>query len=402
MATRQRRQQGTGTVFQRKDGRWIGRIETGYTPSGNRRTRSVTASTEAEAKVKLKALQAQIIREGVTTASSRATIKTWADTWLEHTQRIVRPSTWASNASAVRRWIVPTIGKVRLDELTPAHVRAVATAIEHAGRTSSTAHRAHVVLVKMLRDATVEGHAVPPRVLLVTAPGSGKSDRDAIPVPDALALLAAAAEQPDGSRWVAALLQGMRQAECLGLTWDAVDLERGTIDVSWQLQALPYLDREAGTFRVPRNYETRHLWRAFHLVRPKSAAGQRLIPLVPWMTAALTQWRDVAPPSPHGLVWPRPDGRPQSAKADALAWVALQDAAQVARWDGTYGRRYVVHEARHTTATLLLEGGVSEAVIIAIMGHSTIVTTRGYQHVSTPLARQALEQIAGRLNLIEL
>jgi len=73
----------------------------------------------------------------------------------------------------------------------------------------------------------------------------------------------------------------MRQAECLGLTWAAVDLDAGTADISWQLQPVPYADRAAGTFRMPRGYDARHLVDAWHLSRPKTARGQRIIPLVP-------------------------------------------------------------------------------------------------------------------------
>jgi len=48
---------------------------------------------------------------------------------------------------------------------------------------------------------------------------------------------------------------------------------------------------------------------------------------------------------------------------------------------------------------LLLEGGVDTEVIKAIMGHSSIAATRGYQYVSQALARKALEDIAVKLGL---
>lgn len=399
------RQYGTGSVYQRSsDGRWIGVIQAGWTDKGTRRVITVSAKTETEAKRKVDRKRTEFAADAGATGDARTTVKAWSEAWLTEHARKARPKHYATDASAVRVWILPTIGHKRLSHLTPGDVRAVTNAARDAGRTTTTARYAQGVLERMLRAALAEGHPVPQRVLMVAPPGKAANDRDAIALDDAVALLDAAAVLPDGSRWVAALLQGMRQGECLGLTWDRVDLDRGTLDVSWQLQALPYLDRAAGTFRVPDGYEARRLVDSFHLVRPKSSRGWRIIPLVPWMTAALTGWRERAPENPHGLVWPVADGttrtgRPRSSSEDRSAWYDLQDAAQVARVDGNEGRRYLLHEGRHTTATLLLEAGVDPAVITAILGHSSIVTSRGYMHVNQALARKALDDVAGRLGL---
>ncbi|HEU5270322.1 MAG TPA: hypothetical protein VFU36_10400 [Jatrophihabitans sp.] len=120
---------------------------------------------------------------------------------------------------------MPTIGRKRLEALTPADVRSVGDTIRAAGRTSSTERRAHIVLIRMLKDAIVEGHPVSQRLLLMDAPTKSVSDRDAIDIGDARALLRAAAQQPDGSRWLGALLQGLRQGErhvvALGATLQA-------------------------------------------------------------------------------------------------------------------------------------------------------------------------------------
>jgi site-specific recombinase XerD len=58
-----------------------------------------------------------------------------------------------------------------------------------------------------------------------------------------------------------------------------------------------------------------------------------------------------------------------------------------------------VHEIRHTTATLLQELGVDEGVQVAIMGHSTVASTRKYEHVDLGPMRLALAQAAERLDL---
>ena len=121
------------------------------------------------------------------------------------------------------------------------------------------------------------------------------------------------------------------------------------------------------------------------------------------MAAALATWQDRCPDSPWGLVWPRPDGGPWSATDDMEAWRGLQDAAGVHKGgDGTPDdpwEYYVTHEARHSTATLLMAAGVPAAVIIALMGHTSVTTTLGYQHADLDQARQALEAVAPRLGL---
>lgn len=383
-------------VYQRTDGRWAGTVEAGYTARGTRRRITRTGATKAEAKAKLKALKRQIAAEGTPAVSSRTTVKAWSETWLEITQRDLRPRSWNADRSAVRTYIIPTIGHRRLDQLAPSDIRAVSDAVRKAGKSTSTARRYHITLTTMLKAAIQEGHQIPDRVLKVKPPTLAVHDRTAMSVPEALAMLHVASFLPHGSRWAMAFLHGMRQGECLGLTWDTVDLDIGMVTVEWQLQPLPYLDRRAGTFRIPDGYEVRQLVGAHHLVRPKTKSGYRVIPLVPGMLEALRDWKEIAPESEHGLVWPATNGGPADDKDDRDEWRAIQGTAGVGHPNGRY---YTVHEARHTTATQLLESGVDPRQITALMGHSSILTTRSYQHPGTRPALAALEAVAGTFEL---
>lgn len=400
MSARKRRQYGTGSVYQRKsDGRWLGAIQAGWKPNGARRTITVSAKTEAECKRRLERKKREIEAQGLPeTHADRATVKAWSEVWLTRVEHQLRPRAFSSSRSAVKTWIVPTIGAKRLQRLTPGDVRAVTQAMRDAGLKPSSALRCHVVLVKMLRAAILEGYAVPERVLLVERPSVNVNDRAAMTAGQAIAVLEVATQLPHASRWVAALLQGLRQGEALGLTWEAVDRRPGFIDISWQLQALPYVDKRDHSrgFRVPDNFEARQLEGAYHLTRPKTAAGKRIVPVVPWMANALEVWRAIAPASPYGLVWPAVDGGPADPKRDLEEWKALQTTAGVGH---PAGRHYVGHEARHTTATLLLEAGVDPEIIKAIVGHSTIVSTQAYLHAPERMTAEALGRVAKRLEL---
>lgn len=399
-----RRDYGSGTIYQRADGLWIGRIEAGTTPTGTRRRITVSAKTEALCRTKLKAKHREILRDGPPIAGgSRATVKSWAGPWLAAHAKQVRPKAYATDASAVRRWIIPTIGHRRLADLTRADVRAVREAITNAGRSTTTALHAHGVLIRMLKAARGEGHHVEPRVIEAPRPGKATNDRDAIPLADALLLLDEAMRYGSGERWAAAFLQGMRQGEVLGLTWDCVDLDRGVIDVSWQRQDLPYLDKQDHSkgFRIPDGFEARHLTGATHLTRPKTARGQRIIPLVDWMHLAFTNLRDRTVPNEWGLVFTMTDTRngrdkiiPVRPERDRKEWEAIQARAGIAH---PSGRPYLIHEIRHTTATILLELKVPDAVIEAIMGHAALV--KAYLHASTEQSREALQGVAEKLHL---
>jgi integrase len=405
--TRRRRQYGSGSIFQRaSDGRVLGVIQAGWNERGGRRTITVSAAPKDDTKAALREAEAvvkrkmrdklrAIERDGTPDGDDRTTVKAWAERWLAVEVGRLRPKSYTTTRAAIERWVIPTIGHRPLKALTPGDIRAVTKTMLEAGLKPSSAQRGHSVTLAMLKAATLEGHPVPQRVLLVKGPGLNESDREAMPTEEAAQMLATAALYlPHASRWVAALLQGMRQGECLGLT-RGCDLG-DELDISWQLQSLPYLDKHDRSkgFRVPVGYEARRLEGAYHLTRPKTARGRRIIPVVPWMRTALDAWYDVAPRSPHGLVWPAADGSPANPAADLDEWKGLQGAAGVGH---PAGRFYVLHEARHTTATLLLELGVDRTIIERIVGQAKLVDS--YLHPHKAAMRAALEQVAERLQL---
>ena len=385
---------GQGSFYQRADGMWVGSLMAGWTERGTRRRVTVSSRDRDTAWDKLTAARKRAAVGEV--VAQVPTVKAWSETWLAATRDHVKPGTYDQYRTRTKAWVVPILGTKRLDRITPADLRALQTAMEDAGRSQGTKRAVHSCLMTMLSAAVVEGHPVPRSVLAVRKPPAGLGTRDAIPLEQALPLVALARTRTDGPRWVAALLQGMRQAECLGLTWDAVDWDERTIDVSWQLVELTYHDRTAKTFRVPPGYEVRQLHGAQHLARPKSRAGRRVVPMVPWMTEALRAWQAVAPDSPHGLVWPAPDGQPRRADDDRADWYALLADADVHKPDGA---RYVLHEARHTAASLLLAAGVDPEVVRAIMGWSSVAMRRTYSHASPEVVRDALSRSAAQLQL---
>lgn len=401
MSRSKQRSKGTGSIYRNSRGQWVASIEAGWTARGTRRRLTLKARTEAQVRARLVEAQRRIVSEGPATAFASVTMKCWADQWLAARQHIVRPGTFVSDRSALDRWIIPHIGHLRLDSLTPSDIRRVASAQGEAGLALATMQRTHAVLRKILADAVAEGYQVGQRARETAGPGQGHSPRQSLSVDDALKILDVAATRRDVSRWVAALIEGLRPAEALGLTWDMIDLDAETMTLAWQLKALPYVEHRVpdSGFRVPRGFESRHLQGAYHLVRPKTRAGNRVVPLVPWLAEALRAWRGQVS-SPYGLVWPREDGTPRSAEFDRRQWYEIAEEAkvQVTLPDGLT-RRPLLYEARHTAATLLLASGTDETTIKAVLGHSSVLSTQSYLHTDRTRTRAALVASAELLGL---
>ncbi|MDP9397463.1 MAG: site-specific integrase [Actinomycetota bacterium] len=317
--------------------------------------------------------------------------------------------------------LIPHLGRRRLDQLAPQHVRAMHAALVAQGLAPATALKAHRVLAKALTDAQREGRVVRNVATLVDAPRKAAPTAGALTSAQARALLAAVADDRFASRWAAALLLGARQGELLGLQWARVDLEAWTVDLSWQLQRLGYrhgcADRKTPATRtgvgntqptpwpcgrsrggscpqreldVPAGFEHRQLDGGLTLTRPKSAAGVRVVPLPEPMVRMLELRREEshAEPSPHGLVWVRSDGRPLDPREDPRAWhVALEVAGLPS---------VPLHAARHTAATMLMEAGTDPKVVMQILGHSSVAVSQGYMHVSLELARGSMDKL-GRM-----
>ena len=407
MAARGRRTYGDGSLFQRADGYWVARLELGWDNHGNRKRWQGVSKTQAGALQKLRDARTQVANTG-TVATSGMTMEAWLTQWLDEIVRpTVRPNTVVGYRNAVDHWIVPAIGKVPVNKVTPSHVRALNRTVEE-GSSLGNANAVFRVLRSALSAAEREG-IVPRNVAKLVQTKSSKVTRSALTAEQARLFIAKTTKHPLHSRWLTALLEGTRQGEALGLQWDRVDLDAGTLDISWQLQTMPYKHgckggndkpscgrKAAGHCKakeldIPSGYEFIQLTGAKCLVRPKSAAGLRKIPMPPMLVDALRKRRreSIATPNPHGLVWTDAAGNPLDTQDDLKAWKAA-----LAEHDLPV---LTIHSARHTTATLLMELGVDVQIVQAIMGHSQATTTQGYQHADLSMARKALDDLGNSL-----
>jgi integrase len=359
-------------VYRPQDRRWEARVTL---PDGRRK--SFYARTRQEAARRL----AEALRDrdrGVPVGlDARQTVSQYLERWLADVVRPgVRPSTYASYAGHVRNHLIPTLGGVRLAQLTPQQVQAVLTQKLAEGLSPRTVQYLRAVLRRALAQALKWGLVARNVVPLTEPPKVPRPAVQPLTAEEARQFLAAVRGDRLEALYVLALTLGLRQGELLGLRWSDVDLDAGTLRVTHALQRID------GVYR---------------LVEPKTTAARRVLPLPPTAAAALRAhrtrqlterlrlgpaWQDPIP----DLVFTRPDGRPLEGTAVTQRFQRQLAAAGL--------RRVRFHDLRHSCASLLVAQGVPTRVVMEILGHSQVSTTLGiYAHVLPGMQQTALAQL---------
>lgn len=354
--------------YRRGDGLWAQAIELPPTldpTTGKLKRRRKVVSHKDKGTVIKRARQMLLqLEEHGDLPTDNMTVSQWFDYWLrEIAAKTRRPKTLASYQSIVKQQILPAIGHVQLDKLTPTTIRKVTTAMDTAGRSSTYQRNAHSIMAAAFRDAEREGRLRRNPVELVQAPRKAATNLEALTLEEAVALLEVFSQSPEGALWATFILTGARRGEVLGLEWDRVG---DVLDLSWQLQRIT-----AGA-TLPAGFEYRHLTNGLYLTRPKTRAGWRVVPLVDPLKSILERYRDTSPTNPHGLLFTRPDGQPFDPDYITKTWPLILDAAGI-------DKKMRLHDIRHTTVDLLYAAGVPEPDILEIVGHSSRAMSRAYK-----------------------
>ena len=142
---------GEGTVFQRKDGRWVAAVYA-PTPDGGQRKINKYARTAPTPT----ASSARWSTASSGTCPSRCpslTMESYLADWLQHIKQHVRPSTWRSYDLNTRLHIVPRIGRKRLTALTVRDVRLMIDRMKVDGVGARTIQYVHATIRAALEHA---------------------------------------------------------------------------------------------------------------------------------------------------------------------------------------------------------------------------------------------------------
>ncbi|NNL12214.1 MAG: site-specific integrase [Acidimicrobiia bacterium] len=379
-----RRGWGEDSIYQDGD-RWRGVISLGRTPDGRRRRMKVSGGTKAEVIAKLKEVH-RSLDAGVESPTSRLTVGTFLDRWVEGVPGRVEQSTAADYADTVRLHLKPALGSKVLTKLSVSELNALWASKRKAGYSANSIRIMRTVLRSALHQAEREGLLVRNVAALSDPPRVGHSEGRSLTIAEAKILLDAASADRLEALYAISLTLGLRRGEALGLSWSDIDLESALVRVRRQLrrERLPEEDRVDGGRRtqlVIRDLKTKRSRRTLHLTpaldgllrthRARQAREQ---------LAAGPAWIE------SDLVFTTKKGTPIDPDNFAHYFHRLCARAGLGHW--------TPHELRHSAASIMLAQGTPLWVVSEVLGHASVAITKDvYGHLIGGEKQEATEAI---------
>jgi len=348
-----RRPHGHGTIWERGGNWWIRWRERGRRRTAKFPTRDLAERTLARIVADIAAGRGGLEVE----RPPAPPLKDLADEWL--TRREATHRSAKDDESRWRVWLKPFFGHMRPDEVTPAEIRRF---VEHAlarGLSSTTVGHCVRLLSTFFADIVERGNAsanpvrsVPRSTRRLYRNAHDPKDTPFLERTEDIRAVFLALPEPFGAAFAVGALAGLRTGEVLGLEWAHVDLEARRIMVRQQVrngQLGGLKDDESRT--VPIGDALAPVLRGWKL--RTGGAGFLFEPARKATRKA--RFLDAETPGRHLREALKSLGLPR------MTWYSC---------------------TRHTFASQFVMGGGSIERLCLILGHSSVMVTERYAHLS--------------------
>lgn len=369
-----------GSVRRRVSGDWEYRFDAGEDALTGRRRRPGKSGfkTKREAEQAMRAAIAAHDK-GRSVRSSSKTVEDFLTEWQQAVRASLRPTTWVNYRDYSNAYVVPIIGKTRLQDLTPQRLGLLYEYLLTKGRVKGggglapkTVQNVHRMLRRALRDA-VKWDLVPRNVAEDALAPRVPRRRPNIWSPEQLRVFV---EHVHDDRfyalWLLVVTTGFRRGELAGLRRHDIDFQARRVTPSAPRVVVAGRAQDSET---------------------KTASGVRWLALDPDTWEALHEYIQLwdkeryllGQPTQLLFVWPNGD----PLHPDTITALFHKHCAAAGL------PRIRLHDVRHSYATAALKAGIPPKVISERLGHSTAAfTMQTYAHVIPGMDEGAADKVA--------
>lgn len=358
------------------------RVARGYDSEGNKikpyekTYKPAPGMTEKQIKrevQKVATLFEEQCKTGIICTQQNLTLEKFIPQYLDTAKETLSPSTYEFYISIINRFILPMLGHHKLQEIKPVHVQAfisqlnnIQSSIPNAKNKISpnTVKRYLCVLQSIFRLAVKLGIISdnPASAVKLTLKKTVKPEIDIFNKQEATEMLLALKDEPLQFQVFIqlAIMTGARRGELVALKFSDFDMITNKVTIE---RAAIKITGEQVQIKAPKDYEVREIAvtpECIELVKAlkREKETQRINLGTQWHESdwLFTQW--------NGEIM-----NPQTP------------TKQFSKFLNRHGFRHrKLHSLRHTSATLLLYGGVSLKQVQGRLGHGDIETTNKYLH----------------------
>jgi len=227
------RSKGEGTIYRWEEkGIWVAEL----TLNGKRNRKYHKTQKEARAWL---LEQRKAVADGFLINDKKLTFSQLIDRWFEDIAKpALRPSTIASHESIIRVHIKPTLGGIRLSELTPLQVQALCSQKLKDGLSNRTVKYIRTIIHQTLDQALEWGLVMRNVSDVIKTPAPERKPIIPLTREEVYRFLDVLENDRLYPLYLVYLGCGLRRGEALALTWDCIDFEQGIIQVKKTIQLL--------------------------------------------------------------------------------------------------------------------------------------------------------------------
>lgn len=365
------------------------RVSCGYNVSGKKITRSMTwkptqgmTAKQIEKELQKQSLQfEEKCKNGLISNDPRLTLADFVPQYLEIVKSRLSPATYNYYERALNTQILPIIGHLKLCNIKPVHVQELINSLSRkpsqkhkrkdgtypeADKTISAATvRRYLTIIQSVLNQATKLEIIPTnpaRAEKLTIPKTATPNVEIFTKQEAAEMLACLENEPLQFQVLIqiAIMTGARRGELCALKFSDVDFNTNRITIE---RAAIKLKGQPITTKPPKDYETRTITVAPYCIEllrelqaEKDKERERLGDKWQGGDWIFTQW----------------NGEIMNPQTPTKWFSKFLDR------NGLKHRKF--HSLRHTSATLLLYGGVNIKQVQGRLGHGDIETTNKYLH----------------------